>query len=111
MGFYGNGDLAGLADRPIAARVEHVLARSSVVHPQMRAEFEHGYAVWWEKIPYSLGAYGRTPATSLLATLSRPDGRLYVGCAGASARPAWLQGGVEAAWRTVEQVHERAMRS
>lgn len=111
LGFYGNGDLAGLSDQRIAARVEHVLARSSVVHPQMRAEFEHGYAVWWEKIPYSLGAYGRTPAASLLTTLSRPDGRLYVGCAGASARPAWLQGGVEAAWRTVEQVHERAMRS
>jgi monoamine oxidase len=111
LGFYGNGGIAGLSDQPIAARVEHVLTQSSKVHPQMRDEFEHAYAVWWEKIPYSLGAYGRTPAQSLLTQLSTPDGRVYIGCAGASSRPAWLEGGIQAAWRTVELLHDRAMRA
>ena len=110
LGFYGNGRMAGLWDQSIQARVGHVLTQSSKVHPQMRAKFEHAYAVWWEKIPYSLGAYGRTPAPSLLAQLSKPDGRIYVGCAGASQRPAWIEGGIQAAWRTVEALHERAMR-
>lgn len=110
LGFYGNGRMAGLWDQSIQARVRHVLTQSSKVHPQMRAEFEHAYAVWWGKIPYSLGAYGRTPAPSLLAQLSKPDGRIYVGCAGASQRPAWIEGGIQAAWRTVEALHERAMR-
>ncbi|HIE95155.1 MAG TPA: hypothetical protein EYQ83_20660 [Acidobacteria bacterium] len=111
LGFYGSGGIAGLSDKSIAARVEHVLTQSSKVHPQMRDEFEHAYAVWWEKIPYSLGAYGRTPAQSLLTQLSQPDGRLYIGCAGASTRPAWLEGGIQAAWRTVELLHDRAMRA
>ena len=110
LGFYGNGGIADLRDTPVAARVEHVLTQSSKVHPQMRQEFESAYAVWWEKIPYSLGAYGRSPGQSLLAQLSKPDGRIYIGCAGASQRPAWIEGGVQAAWRTVELLHERAMR-
>lgn len=111
LGFYGSGGMAELADQPVAARVEHVLRQVSKVHPQMRPEFEHAYAVWWDKVPYSLGAYGRTPPQSLLERLSRPDRRLFVGCAGASSRPAWLEGGIQAAWRTVEQLHERAMRA
>ena len=76
-----------------------------------REEFESAYAVWWEKIPYSLGAYGRTPAPSLLAQLGKPDGRIDVGCAGASQRPAWIEGGIQAAWRTVDALHERARRA
>ena len=102
--------MADLDDRPVAARVEHVLTQASKVHPQMRVEFERAYAVWWEKVPYSLGAYGRTPGQRLLQQLSEPDGRLYIGCAGASSRPAWIEGGIEAAWRTIELLHERAMR-
>ena len=111
LGFYGSGGMAGLSDASVAARVGHVLTQTSKVHPQMREEFESAYAVWWEKIPYSLGAYGRTPGPSLLAQLSKPDGRFYIGCAGASQRPAWIEGGIHAAWRTVEALHERAMRA
>ena len=111
LGFYGNGRMAGLADLPFQARVDHVLTQASKVHPQMRAEFETAYCVWWEKIPYSLGAYGRTPSSELLARLGTVDGRIYLGSAGASSRPAWLEGAIESAWRTVESLHDRVMRS
>ena len=33
-----------------------------------------------------------------------------MGSAGASPRPAWLEGGIQAAWRTVKALHERVMR-
>ena len=111
LGYYGSGRTAGLADMPVTGRVEHVLERASQVHPQMRQEFETAYAVWWDKIPYSRGAYGLTPSDALLAKLSEPDGRVYIGCAGASSRPAWLEGAIQAAWRTVEALHERVMRA
>ena len=111
LGFYGNGRMAGLADLPFQARVDHVLTQASKVYPQMRAEFETAYCVWWEKIPYSLGAYGRTPSSELLARLGKVDGRIYLGSAGASSRPAWLEGAIESAWRTVESLHDRVMRS
>lgn len=109
LGYYGGGGQAGLSDRPIRGRVEHVLSRAGKVHPQIRDEFEAAYAVWWEKVPYSMGAYGRTPSAELREKLSRPDGRIYLGSAGTSARPAWLEGAVQSAWRTVESLHERVM--
>jgi monoamine oxidase len=110
LGYYGSSLQAGLADMPTRGRIEHVLTQASKVHPQMREEFERAYCVWWEKIPYSEGAYGRSPGQELLAKLSEPDGRLYIGCAGASPDPAWMEGAVEAAWRSVEALHTRVMR-
>jgi monoamine oxidase len=110
LGYYGSSRQANLDQLPVRSRIEHVLTQASKVHPQMREEFEHAYAVWWEKIEYSEGAYGRGPSDDLLTRLGRADGRLYIGCAGASEDPAWLEGAVHAAWRSVEALHERVMR-
>jgi monoamine oxidase len=109
LGYYGGGGQAGLSDMSIGERVEHVLSNAAKVHPQIRDEFESAYSVWWEKVPFSLGAYGRTPPEESREMLSRPDGRIYFGSAGTGTRPAWLEGAVQAAWRTVESVHTRAM--
>jgi monoamine oxidase len=49
--------------------------------------------------------------SSRLAQLSRPDNRIFLGCAAVSTSPAWLEGAVSAAWGTVRSVHERAMRA
>ena len=73
----------------------------------MREEFESAYCVWWDKIKYSEGAYSRRPDDEALAQLSKADGRIYLGSAGASKRPAWLEGAVASAWRTVESIHKR----
>jgi monoamine oxidase len=111
LGYYGNSTQAGLDALPVRGRVEHVLTQASKVHPQMREEFEAAYCVWWEKVPYSVGAYGRSPAAELLARLSVPDRRMYLASAGASSDPSWMEGAVEAAWRAVEGIHERVSRS
>ncbi len=107
LGYYGGGDQAGLSEQPIAARVQHVLSQAGKVHPQIREEFESAYSVWWQKVPYSMGAYGRTPPEELREQLHRPDGRIYLGSAGTGDRPAWLEGAIQAAWRTVESLHRR----
>jgi monoamine oxidase len=111
LGYYGSSTQAGLDAMSVRGRVEHVLTQASKVHPQMREEFEAAYAVWWEKVPYSVGAYGRTPSQDLLARLAEPDGRIYMGSAMVSADPAWMEGAVEGAWRAVEHIHERVSRS
>jgi monoamine oxidase len=111
LGYYGSSAQAGLDAMPVRGRIEHVLTQASKVHPQMREEFEEAYCVWWEKVPYSEGAYGRTPSVELLGRLSRPDGRLYIGCAVASRDPAWMEGAVESAWRSVEALHQRVLQS
>ena len=110
LGYYGGGNQAGLSEKSLQGRLDHVLTQASKVHPQIRDEFETAYSVWWEKVPYSLGAYGSTPRLALREQLSKPDGRIYLGSAGTGTRPAWLEGAIQAAWRTVETLHERVMR-
>ena len=57
LGFYGNGQMAGVINMPVKGRIEHVLTHASKVHPQIRQEFDNGYCVFWEKMQYSMGAF------------------------------------------------------
>jgi monoamine oxidase len=113
LGFYGNGQMSGLVNLPIKDRIEHVLTHASKVHPQIRTEFESAYCTWWEKTPYSLGAFatGGTGGanTERLAKLGKPDHRIYLGCGAISGNGGWQEGAVAAAWKQVKQLHERVM--
>ncbi len=108
LGFYGNGRMSGLSERPINDRIRHVVDNASKFHPQLRDEFETGYAAFWTNIKYSHGAYASNPG-DLLPTLTQPDGRIYLGSAGAGNNPAWMEGAFSAAWATVERLHSRVM--
>jgi monoamine oxidase len=111
LGFYGNGQMAGVIKMPLKGRIDHVLMQAAKVHPQIRAEYENAYCVFWEYIPYSLGGF--TPsgadADDRLATLVKPDHRIYLGCAAVSGNGGWMEGAVAAAWRQVKALHERVM--
>lgn len=110
LGFYGNGRISNVVDMPVNGRIEHVLTHASKVHPQIRAEYETGYCVWWEKVQYSLGATGGSGNTAeRLAVLGTPDNRIYLGCAAVSGNGGWQEGAVAAAWKQVRQLHERVM--
>ncbi len=114
LGFYGNGQMQGVSNMPIKGRVEHVLAHASKVHPQMRTEFDSAYSVFWEKVPYSMGAFsggGGGSAADRVAALAKADDRILLGCAAVSGNGSWMEGAVGAAWKQVKALHERAMTS
>lgn len=112
LGLYSNGPVGNLLDQPVAARVEHVLAHAGKVHPQIRAEFESAYAVWWRKVKYNEGGYasGRNPERR--AKLSKVDNRIVIGSAAVTphSEPDWQEGAISAGWQALEFIHERAMR-
>jgi monoamine oxidase len=112
LGLYSNGPIGDLLDRPIQARIEHVLTHAEKVHPQIRAEFESGYAVYWKKVPYSVGGYATVRAVSLRQQLSKVENRIVIGSAATAPRslPDWQEGAVAAGWQALQSVHERAMR-
>ncbi len=112
LGLYANGPVGDLIDRPVAARVEHVLFHASKVHPQVRKEFESAYAVWWRKVKYSQGGYASGVSPQLRAALTRMDNRILIGSAVTApySTPDWLEGAVAAAWKALGSLHERAMR-
>ena len=86
LGLYSNGPIGNLIDQPVQARIEHVLTHASKVHPQIRPEFESGYAVFWKKVPYSLGGYATVRAASLREQLSKVENRILIGSAATAPR-------------------------
>jgi len=111
LGLYSNGPIGNLIDQPVAARVEHVLAHASKVHPQIRAEFESGYAVFWKKVPYNLGGYASGRNVERRKALAKMDNRIVIGSAATAPKsePDWQEGAVAAGWQALKTVHERAM--
>ena len=112
LGLYANGPVGNLMDQPIAARIEHVLMHTSKVHPQMRAEFESAYAVFWKKVKYNMGGYATGRNEERRALLSKIDNRILIGSAATTphSEPDWQEGAVSAGWQALASIHERAMR-
>jgi monoamine oxidase len=113
LGLYSNSAVGNLIDQPIAARIEHVLTHASKVHPQIRAEFESGYAVFWKKVPYNEGGYATVRNPERRAQLQKVDNRIIIGSAASTPRsaPDWQEGAVSAGWQALTSLHERAMRA
>ena len=112
LGLYSNGPVGNLIDQPVAARVEYVLTHASKVHPQIRAEFESAYAVWWRKVKYNEGGYASGRNAERRARLSKVDNRIVVGSAAVTphSEPDWQEGAISAGWQALKFIHERAMR-
>ena len=113
LGLYVHAPIGDLADRPVSARVEHVLTHASKVHPQIRTEFESAYAVWWKKVPYSLGGFAAGAPPARLAQFAKVDNRIILGSAATAPRsePDWQEGAVAAAWQALTSLHRRAMQA
>jgi monoamine oxidase len=113
LGLYANAPVGDLIDRPIKARIDHVLTHASKVHPQIRQEFESAYAVWWRKVKYNQGGYATGSAAARRAQLSKVDNRVIIGSAATAPKsePDWQEGAVSAAWQALTSLHERAMRT
>jgi monoamine oxidase len=113
LGLYANGPVVDLINQPVKARVEHVLTHASKVHPQIRAEFESAYAVWWKRVKYSQGGYATGAAIARRDQLSRVENRIIIGCAATAPRsePDWQEGAVAAGWQALTSLHQRAMRT
>jgi monoamine oxidase len=113
LGLYVNAPVGDLTDRPIAERVEHVLTHASKVHPQIRAEFESAYAVWWRKVKYSRGGYAAGGTATRRTQLAGIDNRVIIGSAATAPQssPDWMEGAVSAGWQALASLHDRAMRA
>ena len=113
LGLYANGPIGDLLDQPVKARVEHVLAHASKVHPQIRKEFESGYAVWWKKVKYNVGGFASGAPPARRAQFAKVDNRIILGAAATApySEPDWQEGAVAAAWQALKLLHDRAMRA
>jgi monoamine oxidase len=93
-------------------RVRKTVEYGSQIHPQYATEFEHGVAVAWHRVPWTLGCAGHwTPELRAkhYDDLCAIDGRIVLAGEHASRLPAWQEGALLSSLDAVRRLHERVM--
>ena len=93
-------------------RVRKAVELGTHIHPQYPAEFQHGVAVAWHRVPWTLGCAGHW-TEDLRAKhyndLCAIDGRIMLAGEHASRLPAWQEGAVLSSLDAIRRLHQRVM--
>ncbi len=100
------------AAMPPEERVRKTVEYGSQIHPQYTTEFEHGVAVAWHRVPWTLGCAGHW-TEELRARhfddLCAIDGRIVLAGEHASRLPAWQEGALLSSLDAVRRLHDRVL--
>lgn len=110
------GYIAGDNSRKFTAmslkeRLEQGLNYASKIHPQVIEEFDNGYSVAWDKVPWILGGYSQwTPEVreQHYQDLCEIDGRIALAGEHASYMNGWLEGAVTSSIDAISRIHAKA---
>ncbi len=93
-------------------RINKTVEYGSRIHPQYATEFQHGVAVAWHRVPWTLGCAGhwteelrRRHYDNLCAF----DGRIVLAGEHASRLPAWQEGAILSSLDAIRRLHARVM--
>ena len=97
---------------PPAERIARAVEYGAAIHPQYRTEFEHGVAVGWHRVPWTLGCFGLWSTQARAAhyrDLCAMDGRILLAGEHASYIPAWQEGALLSSLDAIGRLHQRVM--
>jgi monoamine oxidase len=84
----------------------------SQIHAQYREEFQHGVAVAWHRVPWTLGCAGHWTEelrAQHFDNLCAIDGRIVLAGEHASRLPAWQEGAVLSSLDAIRRLHARVL--
>ena len=99
---------------PPEERVKRVVEWGSQIHPQYPAEFQHGVAVGWHRVPWTLGCYGTWTDESRAKhynNLCAIDGRIVLAGEHVSRLGGWQEGALLSALDAIRRLHQRVLAS
>jgi monoamine oxidase len=95
-------------------RVRKTVEWGAQIHPQYHSEFQHGVAVAWHRVPWTLGCAGHW-TEELRAqhydNLCAIDGRIVLAGEHASRIPAWQEGALLSSLDAIRRLHQRVLAS
>jgi monoamine oxidase len=95
-------------------RIRKAVEYGTQIHPQYPAEFQHGVAVAWHRVPWALGCAGHW-TDALRAqhydNLCAIDGRIVLAGEHASRIPAWQEGALLSSLDAIRRLHARVLAS
>jgi monoamine oxidase len=101
-----------LAAMPPEQRVRKAVEWGAQIHAQYPSEFQHGVAVAWHRVPWTLGCFAHW-SEDLRAqhydNLCAIDGRIVLAGEHASRLPAWQEGALTSSLDAMRRLHERVL--
>jgi len=95
-------------------RIKAAIDCGAKIHPQYRSEFQHGVAVGWHRVPWTLGCAAHW-TDKLRAehydNLCKIDGRIVLAGEHASRLPAWQEGAILSSLDAIARLHQRVLAS
>jgi monoamine oxidase len=94
-------------------RIARAVEQGAKIHPQYRAEFEHGVSVAWHRVPWALGcaSYSMEENDSQYKDLAAIDGRIVLAGEHVSKLNAWQEGAVLSSLDAIGRLHKRILQS
>jgi monoamine oxidase len=95
-------------------RVRRIVEWGAQIHPQYRAEFQHGVAVGWHRVPWTLGCYGTWTEQNRAMhydNLCAIDGRILLAGEHVSRLGGWQEGALLSSLDAIRRLHQRVMAS
>jgi monoamine oxidase len=113
LGAYTFGaDSIQYAAMPPEERIRKTVEYGMKIHPQYATEFQHGVAVAWHRVPWTLGCAGHWKEqlrAQHYDNLCAIDGRILLAGEHASRLPAWQEGAVLSSLDAIRRLHRRVL--
>ncbi len=105
VGSYIFGGPAGtnFANQAPQSRIDSTVAQANVLHPEFGTEASQGVSVAWSKVPFQLGAWGRSDPGILLT----PDGNIFFAGDHLSILRGWQEGAILSAYHAIDLIVQR----
>lgn len=113
LGAYTFGpDAFQISAMPPEERVRKTVEWGAQIHPQYHTEFEHGVAVAWHRVPWTMGCAGHW-TEELRAkhydNICAIDGRIMLAGEHVSRIPAWQEGALTSSLDAVRRLHQKVL--
>jgi len=115
LGAYTFGpDAFQITALPPDERIRRVVEWGTQIHPQYTAEFQHGVAVGWHRVPWTLGCYGTWTEETRAKhydNLCAIDGRIVLAGEHVSRLGGWQEGALLSSLDAIRRLHQRVLAS
>jgi monoamine oxidase len=115
LGAYTFGpDAFQITALPPEERIRRVVEWGTQIHPQYTAEFQHGVAVGWHRVPWTLGCYGTWTEETRAKhydNLCAIDGRIVLAGEHVSRLGGWQEGALLSSLDAIRRLQQRVLAS
>ena len=100
---WGSSAATTFSDQSPQQRIDSVISQGANLHSNYQDEVSNGISVAWRNIPFQLGAYGLSEASTLLT----PDDNIFFAGEHLSQLSGWQEGAILSAYHAINELTKK----